>query len=107
MNSKGQIVAFDPEKPKAAKGGISFHIRRRFPIGAEPIASGGVHFRVWAPNSKRVAVELTDDARFRRDQKEAVELEPEDNGYFSGFLPEARPGMLYKFRMKAGAFPDP
>jgi maltooligosyltrehalose trehalohydrolase len=38
---------------------------------------------------------------------ELVDLEPEEHGYFSGFLPEAKPGMLYKFRLSTGSFPDP
>ena len=31
---------------------------RRLPIGAEPQSGGGVHFRVWAPRCREVAVEI-------------------------------------------------
>jgi maltooligosyltrehalose trehalohydrolase len=31
---------------------------RRLPIGAEPLSDGGVHFRVWAPRCREVAVEI-------------------------------------------------
>src|SRR4051794_15855800 len=31
---------------------------RRSPVGAEPVAGGGTHFRVWAPRRRRVEVVL-------------------------------------------------
>ncbi len=34
-------------------------------------------------------------------------LSPEDDGYFSGSVPWALPGMLYRFRLDRGSFPDP
>src|SRR5437660_4719260 len=34
-------------------------------------------------------------------------MEPGKDGYFSAFVPQAAPGMLYKFGTKAGEFPDP
>src|SRR5438477_6407197 len=34
-------------------------------------------------------------------------MEQEPDGYFSVFIPEAAPGMLYKFRLESGEFPDP
>ena len=34
---------------------------RRLPVGAEVQASGGVHFRVWAPRRKRVEIMLEQD----------------------------------------------
>ena len=54
---------------------------RRFPVGAEP-ATDGVYFRVWAPQAKRV--ELLIGAA---DSLQPEELEPEAQGYFSGFAP--------------------
>jgi maltooligosyltrehalose trehalohydrolase len=72
---------------------------RRFPIGAE-VSSGGVHFRVWAPASKTVDVVFDGD--------ETAALEPEDAGYFSGFVPNARAGERYKYKLDAGElYPDP
>ena len=107
MNSKGKIAPLDQVSTEVNTGRSPAAMARRFPIGAEPTPGGGAHFRVWAPKSERVAVELSDEARFRREQKEVVELEPEAEGYFSAHLLEARAGMLYKFRLNTGSFPDP
>lgn len=74
---------------------------RKLPIGAEATGSG-VYFRVWAPASKNAAVQL-----ISRGATKTVALEAEADGYFSGFVPEARVGMLYKFQLDSGAFPDP
>jgi maltooligosyltrehalose trehalohydrolase len=72
---------------------------RRFPVGAE-VSGGGVHFRVWAPASRTV------DAVF--DGGETAPLEAEDAGYFSGFVPNARAGSRYKFKLESGELcPDP
>lgn len=77
---------------------------RRLPIGAE-VQSGGVHFRVWAPKSKFVAVRLGQDLAELK--ATAIDLEPEENGYFSGLIAEASAGMLYQFQLDSGVFPDP
>jgi len=75
-------------------------MNRRFPIGAEVLPRGGVHFRVWAPKRCRVDVVLEGGG--------STELAAEPGGYFSGAVPEARDGSLYRFRLDgAGAFPDP
>jgi maltooligosyltrehalose trehalohydrolase len=72
---------------------------RRFPIGAEP-QEDGVHFRVWAPRRKRVAVALEGGA--------TIALEAEERGYFSGLVREAKVGSRYRFALDDdGAFPDP
>jgi maltooligosyltrehalose trehalohydrolase len=79
--------------------------QRRLPIGAEVLAEGGVHFRVWAPQRRRVEVVLEST-----DHREgpAVALEIEAGGYFSGRVPAAHPGSRYRFRLDEGqAFPDP
>src|SRR5258706_3860137 len=73
---------------------------RGLPVGAEVQASGGVHFRVWAPRRESVHVAL--------DRGASSELPAEGNGYFSGLVAAARPGTLYRFRLDAaGEFPDP
>ena len=77
--------------------------RRRPPIGAE-LVDGAVHFRVWAPRSQRVAVELSSSTG--ADTK-IIPLEKESAGYFSALAPDARANMLYKFRLDSGSFPDP
>jgi maltooligosyltrehalose trehalohydrolase len=77
---------------------------RKLPIGAEPQAGGGVHFRVWAPASRTAAVEFqAPDGTVQR----IAALEPEPDGYFSGTIAEARVGLRYKIRLDRGAFPDP
>lgn len=79
-------------------------IQRRLPIGAE-VQSNGVHFRVWAPKSKFVAVRLGQD--LAELESTTMDLEPEENGYFSGLIAEASAGMLYQFQLDSGVFPDP
>src|SRR5438477_12878803 len=75
-------------------------VQRRLPVGAES-ATDGTHFRIWAPRRSRVEVVLD---RFR-----TFELEPERDGYFSGFIEGVRPGMLYQFGFERNGplFPDP
>jgi maltooligosyltrehalose trehalohydrolase len=71
---------------------------RQMPIGAE-VSFDGVHFRVWAPKRKQIAVVI---------EGQATELTREDGGYFAGLVPHARAGSRYKFRVDGGnAFPDP
>ena len=80
---------------------------RRLPIGAEPLPTGGVHFRVWAPRRKRVEVLLEEKAPGAKPGL-AMELTAEPEGYFSGLMEEARAGALYRFRLDGGdSFPDP
>lgn len=79
-------------------------LSRRMSIGAE-ITANGVHFRVWAARSANVAVELSPPTS--NEKAIVVQLESEADGYFSGLIPDARPGMLYKFRLDSGTFPDP
>ena len=77
---------------------------RRLPVGAE-LHAQGVHFRVWAAARTRVEVLLEDEGG---GVLEAVELDAEGDGYFSGLVPQARCGSLYRFRLDGGgAFPDP
>ncbi len=76
---------------------------RRLPVGAEAVPQG-VHFRVWAPLRKRVAVLIGQEAAGRQE----IELDREEGGYFSGLAEGAQEGALYKYRLDGGeAFPDP
>jgi len=59
-------------------------IERRYPIGAELIADGRAHFRVWAPKADRLEVAIDDQVH---------PLEREPAGYFSGPA-EAKAGTL-------------
>ena len=79
-------------------------MERKLPIGAEPQNGGGVHFRVWAPESKSVELEIYDESKTA---SERHPLEREKDNYFSGFVKGALPGTLYKFKLDSGSFPDP
>lgn len=70
-------------------------ITRRYPIGAEPLPSGGVHFRVWCPERQRVEVVFDTPGR----ELQPVELQREVGGYFSGLAAEAHSGDLYRLRL--------
>src|SRR3982751_3850087 len=75
-------------------------VPRGFPIGAEVQADGQVHFRVWAPRRNAVDVALETGI--------SAPLAAEGNGYFSGIIPGARVGSLYRLRLDGGdAYPDP
>ena len=77
-------------------------MQRRLPIGAEE-QGRGVHFRVWAPASKSVAVEVISGGKVER----AVPMSAEGGGYFSGLVEGMAAGALYKYRLGHGSFPDP
>jgi len=83
--------------------------RRRLPIGAELQPGGGVHFRVWAPRRRRVAVVLEPTAEGGSVKGHAVELAGEPQGYFSAYVPAAAVGSLYRFRLddEPTLSPDP
>jgi maltooligosyltrehalose trehalohydrolase len=76
--------------------------KRRLPIGAEIIGSG-VHFRVWAPQRKKVELVIVSP------ESKAVVLEPEENGYHSMFVAYARQGTRYRYRLDDEdlSYPDP
>jgi maltooligosyltrehalose trehalohydrolase len=74
---------------------------RRVPIGAEPQPGGGVHFRLWAPRCREVAIEI--------EGLKPRLMEAEPDGYFSCRVQSAQAGMRYRFRLDRGdrALPDP
>jgi maltooligosyltrehalose trehalohydrolase len=81
-------------------------VKRRLPIGAEVQPAedgGGVHFRVWAPDRKLIAVVIDGQATpLTRETHEG------DTGYFSGLIGSAAAGTLYKFKLEDNdyLFPD-
>ncbi len=79
--------------------------RRQLPIGAEALAGAGVHFRVWAPRRRTVAVVLESGPG----APGALVLQPEAQGYFSGWARSAGPGTRYRFRLDDDRtlYPDP
>ena len=62
--------------------------------GAKVLSSGGVEFSVWAPNAKRVSVELVDG-----DKSRLHELQSRDGSVFASVVPSATVGMDYRFRV--------
>jgi maltooligosyltrehalose trehalohydrolase len=82
--------------------------KRRLPVGAEALQERGVHFRVWATHCHRVSVVIESSAN-PGDLLLTAALMPEQNGYFSGLVPSARPGMLYRYRLEDATklYPDP
>ncbi len=73
---------------------------RRLPVGAETLPDGGVSFRLWAPTTAQVTLELSATGTFP--------LMPEGGGYHSTFLSAAKPGMRYRFLLDdEGPYPDP
>src|SRR5947209_10078327 len=81
---------------------------RRLPVGAELSPDGGVHFRVWAPRRRAVAVVLENAGRRGPGEHPGV-LEADSNGYFSGRVAAAGVGTLYRYRLDDEDFlyPDP
>ncbi len=77
---------------------------RRLPIGAELLPDNRVHFRVWAPQCRRVAVLLDEGV-----EETSLDLQAEEDGYFSGFAGRAASGALYRFRLDEDErlYPDP
>ena len=89
---------------------------RPLPIGAESQPAGGVHFRVWAPRRRQVAVVIEGPPPPFPTVEGGPEglglaehpLTPEPDGYFSGFVPTAGPGTRYRYRLDDGpTLPDP
>jgi maltooligosyltrehalose trehalohydrolase len=83
-------------------------IERRLPVGAEVLPDGRVHFRVWTPQHEKVEVVL-ERCTGPDSEPLSFELAPELNWYFSGIVPEAEDGALYRFRMDddKNLYPDP
>jgi len=64
-------------------------------LGAQLLAEGGVHFAVWAPNAQSVRV----IGEFNTWDPDANPLRRDDSGVWSGIVPAAVAGMLYKYRI--------
>jgi maltooligosyltrehalose trehalohydrolase len=76
---------------------------RRLPVGADMLPDGGVHFRVWASQRRRVEVVLEGGSGHTPGAEPmVVALEPEEGGYFSGLVAEAGVGTLYRYRLDGG-----
>jgi maltooligosyltrehalose trehalohydrolase len=98
----------EKEVGKKPGGDQEFLNERRLPVGAEVLARGGVHFRVWASCCQRLSVVIEAGADSGADAL-SVELTPEGDGYFSGFIASAGVGTQYRYRVDGGdkLYPDP
>src|SRR5580700_4923117 len=96
------------------------------PFGAE-LTSDGVHFRLWAPRAKEVAVRvegtessphpnpppLAGEGGSPRERRagggpaEAIPMSPEPDGWFSLTTSQAQPGSRYRYIVDGAAYPDP
>jgi maltooligosyltrehalose trehalohydrolase len=99
------IEAASEECGKTMSGLSAANVRRRLPIGAEVLADGKVHFRVWASRSREVEVVIDGQGRDRT----VIRLNAEPGGYFSLCTARAKTGDLYRYRLDsaASALPDP
>jgi maltooligosyltrehalose trehalohydrolase len=71
-------------------------------LGAN-VLDAGVRFRVWAPNARRVEVQIERDG-----EPKLHPLMPEADGYHAGTVTDAGPGSRYGYRLDGGdPFPDP
>ncbi|WP_448207655.1 malto-oligosyltrehalose trehalohydrolase [Azospirillum sp. sgz302134] len=97
MSSASTVARIIPFVPAAGEVPA-----RRCPVGVEALPGGRVHARVWAPKCRRVSMVIEPDAR-------SVEMEPEENGYFSALVEGMPVGSLYRFRLDGGEklYPDP
>jgi maltooligosyltrehalose trehalohydrolase len=89
---------------QASKGSSPKPETRRLPVGAE-LVPDGVHFRVWAPQSKSAAVELSEKSDLSGNR--VYPLQKERGGYFAAHVPGAKAGQFYKYRLASGSYPDP
>lgn len=82
-------------------------LNRRLAVGAEPVAGGGFHFRVWGPRAETIELLLDAGAGWKR--AESVRLQREPQGYYWAEVPQAAPGMQYRFRLNGSEtlVPDP
>lgn len=82
------------------------NVRRR-QIGAE-VMPGGVHFRIWAPEHKRVEVVLEGEGGSGPTAPTAeFVLTAEPDGYHSALVREACDATRYRFRLDGDLVPDP
>jgi maltooligosyltrehalose trehalohydrolase len=80
---------------------------REDPIGAEVLERGGVDFRVWAPECEKAVLQLSRGGQFGAGETTEFAMAREPEGYWRVTVKEAAPGMFYKFKLRAEAFPDP
>jgi maltooligosyltrehalose trehalohydrolase len=83
--------------------------QRKLPIGAELLAAGGAHFRVWAPRAKNILLVIEGIGEQKSGSLTALEMAAEGDGYYVCTYPDAKAGMRYRFRLndEERLYPDP
>ncbi len=75
-------------------------------LGAWPVGSSKVHFRVWAPYAKRVSVDLVGQSQLPLALP--VQMKPCERGYFETTAVGIEPGVRYRYVLDGQkAYPDP
>jgi len=80
------------------KAGKHFRLYEKF--GAHPLtldAEAGVYFSVWAPSAK--AVSVIGDFNYWDGKTHELKVRWDGSGIWEGFIPSARKGQRYKFRI--------
>ena len=80
-------------------------IKRKYPIGPQMIPDQGVHFRIWAPDHRKVSLVIENENQ----SNHLIEMKNERNGYFSLFTAKAHEGTYYSFKLSKASktYPDP
>src|ERR1044071_3829645 len=80
-------------------------LRRRYPAGAETQPDGSTHFRVWAPEPRQIALRLESGGSGGRARD--IDLEKEDDGYYSALVDDAPAGTRYRYVLDGDPLADP
>ncbi len=82
--------------------------RRRLPVGAEVQPGGGVHFRLWAPQRRRVDLVVV-AAKGEPPPTTELRLDRDGDGYWVGLLDRVGAGTRYAYRLDGEdkLYPDP
>jgi maltooligosyltrehalose trehalohydrolase len=69
--------------------------RWQLDLGARPVGSSIVHFRVWAPHAKQVSINLI--GQYELAIRAPVQMNPCERGYFEATVVGAGPGARYRY----------
>src|ERR1041384_5353447 len=69
--------------------------RWQLDLGARPIDSSTVHFRVWAPHAKQVSINFI--GQFETAIRPPVQMNPSEHGYFDVTVSGTEPGARYRY----------
>jgi maltooligosyltrehalose trehalohydrolase len=64
-------------------------------LGARPLDSSRVHFRVWAPHAKQVSINLMGQSELAI--RPPVQMNPNERGYFELMVSGVEPGARYRY----------